>query len=464
MPRRSAGPIRPAANMPVIHPHSAGIDVGATEHYVCVPVDSVPAGQEVVRCFGAFTQDLNQLVDWLQRCGVKTAAMESTGLYWIGLYEKLEAAGIQPVLVNARHLRQVPGRKTDVKDCQWLQQLHSYGLLSGSFRPAKEICALRTLLRHRGNLISQKAQQIQQMQGALQQMNILLHHVVSDLDGDTGLRIVDAMIAGERDPQELVKLRDYRIKRSSPEQMIAALEGRWQDEALLVLRQSRQSHQFFEKQIRDCDLAIERHLAELPSAPPPESPPPATPPQAPQRERKRRAGGNEPVQDLMPQLIRICGVDLSAIGGLNMLGILILISELGLDMSKWRNEKAFSFWLGLAPGNKISGGRVLSSRTPHVSSRVASLLRTLAVNLGRSDTWLGSFHRRMRARLGPAAAATATAHKLACIIYRLLKTREPYRDVNRMVYEQKIRRHRLTKLRAQAEELGFQIVEIQKAA
>jgi transposase len=465
----SEGPIRPSASMPVIHPHAAGIDVGATEHYVCVPADSVKDSQQVVRCFGAFTRDLDQLVEWLQQCGVKTAALESTGVYWVGLYGKLEAAGIEPVLVNARHLRQVPGRKTDVKDCQWLQQLHSYGLLNGSFRPTEDICHLRTLLRHRSNLIDQKAQQVQHMQRAFQQMNILLHHVVSDLDGDTGLRIVDAIIGGQRDPHELVKLRDYRIKRSTEAQMLAALEGQWQADNLLVLQQAREAHQFFERQIRQCDATIEAHLKTLPSAPVQPTAPPTTCPApetsaAPKNKPKRRAGGNEPAHNLMPELIRICGVDLSAVGGVNMLAIMVLISELGLDMSRWRSEKAFSSWLGVAPGNKISGGRLLSSRTPHVVSRVANLLRTLAVTVGRTDTWLGSFHRRMRARLGPAAAATATAHKLACIIYHLLKTREPYLDINRLVYEQKIRRHRVSKLRRQAEELGFQILELQKAA
>src|SRR5579864_947198 len=475
---RSEGPIRPAASLPVINPHAAGIDIGASEHYVCVPADAVSAGQSPVRRFGAFTQDLDQLVEWLRSCGVRSAAMESTGVYWVALYEKLEAAGITPVLVNARHLGQVPGRKSDVKDCQWLQQLHSYGLLNGSFRPGPEFCRLRTLLRYRGNLVEQKTRQVQQMQSSLQQMNVLLHHVVSDLDGDTGFRIVDAILAGERNPARLVQLRDYRIKRSTEAQMEAALQGRWQDEHLLILSQARQAYQFFEQQMSQCDASIERVLKTLPSAQP--SPVPAPTPQpegagaasqsAPveaestKKKRKRKAGGNAPKQDFLPELIRICGSDLSKVGGLNMLSILILISELGTDMSKWRSEKAFCSWLGLAPGNKISGGRVLSSRTPFVINRISTLLRTLAINIGRTDTWLGSHHRRMRARLGPAAAATATAHKLACVIYHLLKTREPYVDINRLVYEEKIRKHRLAKLRKQAEELGLQIVEIQKAA
>lgn len=474
--KRSEGPIRPAASLPVINPHAAGIDIGASEHYVCVPADAVSGGQSPVRRFGAFTQDLDQLVEWLRSCGVTSAAMESTGVYWVALDEKLEAAGIRPVLVNARHLRQVPGRKTDVKDCQWIQQLHSYGLLNGSFRPGPEFCRLRTLLRYRANLVEQKTRQVQQMQSSLQQMNVLLHHVVSDLDGDTGFRIVDAILAGERNPGALVQLRDYRIKRSTVAEMEAALQGRWQDEHLLILSQARKAYQFFEQQMSECDASIETVLKALPSAAPSPTPEPqpevaTAAPQAASEEaeltktkRKRKAGGNAPKQDFLPELIRICGSDLSKVGGLNMLSILILISELGTDMSKWRSEKAFCSWLGLAPGNKISGGRVLSSRTPFVINRISTLLRTLAINIGRTDTWLGSHHRRMRARLGPPAAATATARKLACVIYHLLKTREPYLDINRLVYEEKIRRHRLAKLRKQAEELGLQLVEIQKAA
>jgi transposase len=476
--KRSEGPIRPAASLPVINPHAAGIDIGASEHYVCVPVDAVSAEQSPVRRFGAFTRDLDQLVEWLRSCGVTTAAMESTGVYWVALYEKLEAAGITPVLVNARHIRQVPGRKTDVKDCQWIQQLHSYGLLNGSFRPGAEFCRLRTLLRYRANLVEQKTRQVQQMQSSLQQMNVLLHQVVSDLDGDTGFRIVDAILAGERNPAALVQLRDYRIKCSTEAEMEAALQGRWQDEHLLILSQARKAYQFFEQQMSECDASIETVLKTLPSAAPSPTPAPTPQPEvaaaalqaAPaeavstKKKRKRKAGGNAPKQDFLPELIRICGSDLSKVGGLNLLSILILISELGTDMSKWRSEKAFCSWLGLAPGNKISGGRVLSSRTPFVINRISTLLRTLAINIGRTDTWLGSHHRRMRARLGPAAAATATARKLACVIYHLLKTREPYVDINRLVYEEKIRKHRLAKLRKQAEELGLQIVEIQKAA
>ena len=475
--KRAGGPICPAHSMPLINPYAGGIDVGATEHYVCVPADAVPTGALPVRCFGTFTRDLAALVEWLQKCGVKTVALESTGVYWIPLYEKLEAAGIRPLLVNARHLHQVPGRKTDVKDCQWIQQLHSYGLLNGSFRPTGEICHLRTLLRHRGNLIGQRAEQVQHMQRAFQQMNILLHHVVSDLDGDTGLRILDAILEGQRDPKELVKLRDSRIKKSTVEEMEAALTGEWRPEQLLVLKQARAIHKFLETQMRECDQAILEQLKNIPTAPPP---PPVDPDkeldpqlkaelqrlldqqkaQAKEKpKRKRRAGGNEPVQDFLPELNRICGIDLTQIGGLNMLSILMLVSELGTDMSPWRSSRAFSAWMGVAPGNKKTGGRIISTRTPYVASRVATLLRTLAVTIGRTDTWLGSFHRRMKARLGPAGAATATARKLACVIYHLLKNKEPYVNIDRALYEAKVNAQRIKWLRKQAEQLGFQVIE-----
>jgi transposase len=470
---RSEGPIRPTTRMPVINPHAGGLDVGSTEHYVCVPTDSVSDGQDSVRSFGTFTQDLDQLVEWLRQCGVQTVAMESTGVYWVPIYQKLEEAGIKPVLANARHLRQVPGRKTDVKDCQWLQQLHSYGLIEGSFRPTPEVCRLRSLLRYRANLVSQKGLQVQYMQRALQEMNILLHQVVSDLDGDTGFRILDAILDGQRDPDQLVTLRDPHIKRSSVDEMKAALQGDWREEQLLILGLARKTYRFFEDQISRCDQAIQQQLKTMPSAPVPATTAPKDSPAAPmpdasaeppeKKKRKRKSGGNEPSQDLMPELIRICGVDLSQMGGFNLLSILVLISEMGVDMSRWRSEKALSSWLGLAPGNKISGGRILSSRTPYVANRIATLLRTVALAVGRTDTWLGAFHRRMRARLGPAGAATATAHKLACLVYHLLKTKEPYVDINRLVYEEKIQRQRVGRLRKQAEELGFQLVEIQVA-
>ena len=467
---RGEGPIRPATSLPVVHPHAAGIDVGASELYVCVPEDAVPPGESPVRRFGVFTGELDKLVEWLQSCGVKTVAMESTGVYWIPLYQKLEAGGLEVVLANARHLRQVPGRKTDVKDCQWLQRLHSYGMLQGSFRPTEEYCRLRSLMRHRENLIDGGVKQVQYMQKALDQMNVRLHQVVSDLNGETGLRILDAILAGERDPKNLTRLRDERIKRSTPPEMEAALQGDWREEQLFILQQARETYRFVERQLAQCDAQIEKVLQQIvvvaarePSLEPPPNPTAAPTPRK-KKERRARKSGHGLKRDLRAELQRICGVDLTQVIGLNVLSVLIIISEVSVNMSRWRSAKAFCSWLGLNPGNKISGGRVLSSRTPHVVNRVSLLLRTLATAVGRSETWLGIFHRRMKARLGPAGANTATARKLACLIYHLLKYQEQYIDVDTLIYAEKIQRIRLNKLRKTAHELGFELLPIKEAA
>lgn len=472
-PSSPAPAIKPAAKMPVIHPHAAGIDVGAMKHYVCVPSDSVAAGEECVRSFGAFTEDLDELVEWLRSCGVQTAAMESTGVYWIPLAQKLEAAGIEVVLANARHLRQVPGRKTDVKDCQWLQQLHSYGLIQGSFRPTQDICRVRSLVRHRQNLTEHCGQQVQHMQKALQQMNVHLHHVVSDLNGETGLRIVDALLAGERDAGKLVELRDPRCSRSTPEEMTAALQGDWRSEHLFVLRQALATYRHLLGQMEQCEKEIQEALAEVVIPLPEPAPdvaaaaPPPNPPARPEPRKKKKfhrvKAGTGLRRDLSGDLARLCGVDLTQLTGLNALGVLIIISEIGLDMSRWRSPKAFASWLGLCPGNKISGGKVLSSRTAHVANRVAIFLRMVGPAVGRTDTALGHFHRRMRARLGPAGANTATARKLACMIYHLLKYKEEFIDVDALLYQERMRKARLSRLSKQAEELGFELTKKQAA-
>lgn len=464
------GPIRPSTNLPVIHTHAGGIDVGATAHYVCVPADAVPKGESNVRCFGAFTGELDKLVEWLQQCGVKTVALESTGVYWIPVAQKLEAASIEMVLANARHLRQVPGRKTDIKDCQWLQQLHSYGLLNKSFRPGPQICALRSLMRHRENLTHSCGREVQHMQKALGEMNIHLHHVVSDLNGETGMRILDAILKGERDPAKLVELRDAQCSKSTVEEMKAALRGDWRPEHLFVLKQAVETYRHLLEQLRLCDLEAEQALAKLCAAegPLPEEPKPKNPEPATKPRRKKafihRKAGTGLKKDLTAELKRICGVDLTQIIGLNVLGVLIILSEIGLDMSRWRNAKAFCSWLGLCPGNKISGGRVLSSRSPHVVNRVATLLRTVAPAVGRSQTCMGNFHRRMRARLGPAGANTATARKLAALTYHLLKYKEDYIDADQLIYETKLHRMRIGRLQKQAKELGLELVERKQAA
>jgi transposase len=456
----------------VIHPHAAGIDVGATGHYVAVPPQCVEEGKSNVHCYGAYTRDLDELVEWLKSCAVTTVAMESTGVYWIALYQKIEAAGIEALLVNAREVKNVPGRKTDVTDCQWLQQLHSYGLLRGSFRPADSVCRLRTLVRHRSDLIAQASCHVLHMQKALQQMNIHLHHAVSDLTGESGLRILDAILAGERDPAMLTGARDSRVKKTTVEEMRAALQGDWRSEHLFVLGQSLEAWRFCHRQIEDCDKQIEAMLASWESAQPnPEqsnasdvcetNPPAQSPARKKARQSRRR---NAPKFDVAGQLKRICGIDLTQAAGLQILSVLVIIAEIGLDMSRWRSAKAFCSWLGLCPNNKISGGRGLSSRTRKVVNRAANALRLGAFAMGKTDSCLGSFYRRMKARLGPTAATTATARKLACIVYTLLKEKREYTEPDLAAYEERINRQRIARLTKQAAALGYDLVEKQQIA
>jgi transposase len=417
-----------------------------------------------VRSFGAFTEDLDALVEWLKACKVDTVAMESTGVYWVALFQKIEAAGLEAILVNAQTLKHVPGRKTDVQDCQWIQQLHTFGLLRASFRPTDAICRLRTLMRHRGNLTSTGSEYIQHMQKALTQMNVQLHHVVSHLTGETGLRILRAILQGERDPQVLVSLRDPNITKSTKTQMCKALVGDWRPELLFVLQQSLEGWDFCQAQMNKCDQEIERVLKEIPATPPPreslEKPLKdrlaSVNPRPKSRQSRKR---NDPEKDLGPELARIAGIDLTQAHGLRILTVLALVSEIGADMSKWRSAKAFASWLGLCPGNKISGGKVLSSRTRKVASRAAAAFRMAALGVAETQTWLGSFHRRMRAKLGPAAANTATAHKIATVVYHLLKYKEPFVDRDLANYEAKVYKQKFARLQKQAAALGYTLVK-----
>ncbi|MEI6562651.1 MAG: IS110 family transposase [Verrucomicrobiota bacterium] len=486
--KKNARKIKPAdKSLRKINKHAGGIDVGSEEHYVAVPPRSVPKGQSAIRSFSAFTFGLDALVEWLKLCGVTTVAMESTGVYWIPLAQKLAEAGIHYVLANAAHVRNVPGRKTDVKDCQWLQELHSYGLISGSFRPEDDICKLRSLQRHRANIVGSASSEIQHMQKALQEMNLHLHHAVSDINGGTGMRILDAILAGERDPKELVKLRDPRVKKSTAAEMEEALKGDYRPEHLFALRQSLETYRFHCAQLERCDQEVEPVLKDLAAKaqaslrpiPPlqeepacgndrsrtyelkPKSQPQGVPRQGAvaQGEKPRpKAGKNAPGIDFHTHLLNICGVDLTAILGLNILSVLILISEIGTDMSHWRSAKAFCSWLGLCPGNKITGGRVISSRTKRVVNRAATILRIAATTLRRSDTALGHFYRRKKAHLGPAKATTATARKLACIVYLMLKHKQEYRPPDPVAYQAKMQKGRLTHLKKQAALLGFDLV------
>lgn len=434
-----------------INPNVAGIDCGSAEHYVAVPPDR---DATPVRSFSTFTHDLHRLADWLTACRVTSVAMEATGVYWIPIYEILEARGLEVHLVNARHVKNVPGRKSDVSDCEWLRELHSVGLLRGSFRPANVIVALRAYLRHRQTLVESTAMYINRMQKALAQMNLQLTLVVTDITGDTGLRILRDIVAGHHDPVRLAQYRDRRCRASEAE-ITAALTGHYRPEHLFVLQQNLELFDTCHAQISACDRAIEIHLQAAADA----VPIPAAPLPAARVIRKPR--GHDPRFDIRAPLHHLAGVDLSQIDGIAPYTALRLVSEIGTDMRRWPTEKHFTSWLTLAPKNKISGGRVLSSRTQPSANRAAAILRMTAMSLGRTQTGLGAFYRRLAVRIGKAQAITATARKLAILVYRTLKGELLYRDPGANEYDAQQRKRMLRTLRQRAESLGFALVNRQ---
>ena len=438
-------------SLTLLNPAAAGIDVGASEHYVAVP----PArAEQAVRRFGAFTEDLHKLAQWLLQCGVRTVAMESTGVYWIPLYQILEDYGLVVKLVNARHVKHVPGRKSDVQDCQWLQQLESFGLLSGSFRPEAKICILRSYMRQRQMLISNASRYIQQMQKALTQMNLKLHQVISDLSGQTGMRIVRAILHGERDQLKLAALKDPRIK-SSLGTIAKSLEGDYRSEHLFALRQAVELYDYYQQKIAECDQAIFKEMQSLETHAATGAVPPTS------LKRKKRSQHNPLPFDSQAELYRIMGVDLTRIDGLNEATAQLILSELGLDLcKKWPSEAQFCSWLGLCPNNEISGGKVLRRGTRKVINRVANALRMCAESLLNSKSALGAYARRMRAKRDAKIAISATAHKLARLIYRTLKYGQEYSDIGQAQYEAKYRINALKSLQKRARQLGVQIVDL----
>jgi transposase len=434
-------------SLSTLNPNAAGIDVGSTFHVVAVPADRA---EEAVRTFQTFTSDLHRLADWLQEVGITTVAMESTGVYWIPVFEILEARGLEVLLVNARHVKNVPGRKTDVNDAQWLQQLHQFGLLRGSFRPHDRMVSLRAHLRHRERLVESAASHIQHMQKALMQMNVQLHHVVSDITGLTGMRIVRAIVAGVHDPEALAHHRDIRCK-ASHETIREALTGNYRAEHIFALRHALELYDFLQIKISECDVEIEaimRTLNEERSAP--------TMPIPPVRHTR---GKNEPDFDVRRALYTMLGGDLSQIHGFGPYTVLRLVGECGDDMRKWPTAKHFTSWLTLAPGNKISGGRVLSTKTRRSANRAAALLRIAAVNIGKTRTALGAFYRRLAARVGKAKAVTATARKLAVLFYNALRSGMVYADPGADYYEERYRQRVIHNLQRSARHLGFMLVE-----
>jgi transposase len=433
-----------------INPNAAGIDIGAREIFVCVPSDR---DCEPVRRFGTKTADLEALAEWLKDCRIETAAMEATGIYWIGCFQLLEREGLKPVLVNPRQIKNVSGKKSDVMDCQWIQKLHTFGLLAGSFRPADPYCVTRTYLRLRDDLIGGSTAQIQLMQKALHQMNIQLAHVLSDITGTSGMAIIEAIIAGERNPIVLAELASLRVK-STKDEIAKALVGEWRPEHLYCLAQAHGMYLRYKLEITQCEAKLAEELEKLPSKVDPK-----LKPMPPKMDRKKSINEN-----LRLGLYCKFGVDVTAIEGIGPTAALTFLTEVGADLSAFASEKNFCSWLGLCPDNRISGGKVLCSRTRRVVNRLADVLRMSATTLKHSQTAMGAFYRRMIAKLGPAQGITAVAHKLARILYHLVKHRCPY-DASVFAKEEELHRQRREKqLRKQAALCGYQLTPLQSVS
>lgn len=425
------------------HPNAAGIDIGSAAHFVAVPPDR---DDEPVREFQSFTADLHRLADWLDACGVDSVAMESTGVYWIPLYELLESRGFTVLLVNARHVKNVSGRKSDVLDCQWLQQLMSFGLLHGAFRPAEQVCVLRSLTRQRTMLLRNQGRLVQHMQKALTQMNIQLANVISDVAGETGQRILRAIVAGERDGQALAQLRNARI-RASEDEIAKSLQGSWRAEHLFALKQALDAFDFCGTQLAECDAQIQAQLQAL-----------HVREDAPAAGKKRGRARNAPKFDLRTQLFQMCGVDLTRIDGIDVTTALVVVSEVGADMGKFPSDKHFASWLGLCPGTKITGGKVMSGKTKRCANRAAQALRLAAAALRSSQSALGAYYRRLCARMDKPKAVTAAAHKLARLIYAMLTHGQEYTDQGQDYFEERYRQRVLHNLAQKAKAMGMQLV------
>ena len=440
-----------------INLNAAGIDVGAEEVYVAVPKGR---DEESVRAFLTFTEDLRQLADWLATCGVETVAMESTGVYWIPIYEILESLGFEVYLVNARHIKNVSGRKSDVLDCQWIQQLHTYGLLQPSFRPPEQICAIRSLVRHRDMLIKYRSAHIQHMQKALTVMNVRLTNVLSDtlaphcvwcsagVTGVTGMKIMRSIVAGERDPHVLASYRHGACARSEAE-IAKSLEGHYKREHLFALKQALELYDYYGQQLCDCDLELEALYQEfdLPDEP-------GTPPPGPRKSKRRK---NQPHFDLAQYLYRMTGVDLTRVDGLDSLTVQDILSEIGTDMDPWPTVKHFASWLRLSPNNRVTGGKVKQRGTLPSQNRANTAFRVAAQSLARSNCALGAFYRRIRARHGAPKAITATAHKLARIVYFMLKNKQPYLDPGADYYDEQYRARVIRSLQRRASKPGMRL-------
>jgi len=420
---------------------AAGIDIGSEFHYVAVPEDRA---EQSIRKFGCYTADIEGMAKWLKECGIKTVAMESTGVYWMPVFQILEANGFKVLLVNARHIKNAPGRKTDVVDSRWIQQLHTYGLLQGSYQPEAVIRKLRTYLRHRESLIRSRGTHTQRMQKCMIQMNIQLHKVISDITGFTGMRIIRSILEGERDPLKLAQLKSSRI-RNSADIIAKSLEGNYQEEQLFCLRQEVEQFDYTCRKIQECEEIIEKTLCEMDGCTGDNS------------DNKNHKNHKENIKN---KLQAVCKVDLTEIDGLDVNNIETIVSEVGVDMNKWPTDKHFGSWLGLSPNNKISGGRILSRKSKKVVNRAATAFRLAAYAAGKSDSSIGAFYRRLRNRIGAPKAITATAYKIARLFYMCMKTGRSYKDLGADYYEKMYKERVLKNFKKKAADLGFSLLPL----
>jgi transposase len=435
-------------SLEVVHPDAAGIDIGNESHYAAVPPsrDSQP-----VRRFGCTTAELKTIAAWLQQCRIRTVAMQSTGVYWVAVYDILEQAGLEVYLVNARDTKNLPGRKSDVQESQWLMKLHTYGLLRNSFRPSQEIRTMRTYWRQRNDLVQSASRHILRIQKALTQMNLQLANVLSDISGVTGQAILKAILAGERDPHKLAEFRDPRVQ-ANEEEIARSLEGNWQDDLLFVLKQEQDGYEFCQKQMAECDRQLEQYLQSTEDrsqgAPLPEEK---------RKGRLKKKKGNKPRFDLREGLFRMTGTDLTRIDGIDVMTAMTVISEAGYDMSKWKTENHFVSWLRLCPDNRISGGKVVGKGRLPTNNPVSIALKMAATTLRQSKTYLGAQFRRLRTRLGAPIAIKAMAAKLARLVYRMLRYGMKYVDQGAAFYELKHRELQVHQLKRKAAQLGYKV-------
>jgi transposase len=446
----------------IVHPNAGGIDVGNESHFVAVPADR---DEHPVREFGCWTAALNEIAEWLISCRIDTVAMQATGVYWIALYDVLEQHGIRVALVNAQHTKNVPGRKTDVQECQWLMKLHTYGLMRDSFRLQPDMESVRTIWRVRDRHVKEAGRAVQHMQKAMTKMNIQLANTISDVSGVSGQAIIAAILQGERDPYKLAALADYRIQ-ASREQVARSLEGNWRADVLFELQQAVDSYHFAHRQMQECDEKLRLYLANLPTRLLDQPAQSAGAPESPARKRKkpRKPRDNEPRTDMTEELQRICGVDLTSIDGIHVMTAFTVISEVGTDMSRFADENHFASWMGLTPSKDITGGKVIGPAKKKVKNRAAGALRTAATTLLDSDTHLGARYRYLRRQLPTfKSAVKAMARYLALLIYRLLTKGEAWVDRGAAQFEKRRLQRELVGLQSKAKAKGFLLVPLAEA-